>query len=131
MAKNFRQTRNYFFRDKFAVFARNCKFANLTQYNFWVLGTESAISESGGKASAESKCGIFLTHKFLFIIKLSLKAVCTFATEICVLDMDTVINFIIYSNLINSCHTNHKIWTLISQCMQSVAAFVLEGFKIN
>ena len=30
---NFRQTRIYHFRDKCVVFARNCKFANLTQYN--------------------------------------------------------------------------------------------------
>ena len=32
--KNFRQSSIYFFDDKCIVFARNYKFANLTQYNF-------------------------------------------------------------------------------------------------
>ena len=31
--KKFRQARSYYFRDKCVIFARNCKFANFTQYN--------------------------------------------------------------------------------------------------
>ena len=41
--KNFRQARIYFFRDKRAVFACNCKFANLTQYNMQYIPCNSAF----------------------------------------------------------------------------------------
>ena len=41
--KNFCQARVYYFRDKCVVFARNCKFANLTQYDMQYMPCNSAF----------------------------------------------------------------------------------------
>ena len=41
--KNFHQARVYYFRDKCVVFARNCKFAHLTQYDMQFIPYKSAL----------------------------------------------------------------------------------------
>ena len=41
--ENFRLARIYNFRDKCVVFARNCKFASLTQYNMQDIPCNSAL----------------------------------------------------------------------------------------
>ena len=41
--KIFRQTRIYYFRDKCVVLPRNCKIANLTQYNMQYIPYNSAL----------------------------------------------------------------------------------------
>ena len=58
--KNFRQVRIYFIRDKCVVFARNCKFANLTQYNMQNIPCNSAF------LAQET---LFLTKKNTFLPK--------------------------------------------------------------
>ena len=50
--ENFRQVRIYTFPDKCVVFARNCKFANLTQYNMQYIACNNSL---GLKFSSESK----------------------------------------------------------------------------
>ena len=41
--ENFRQARIYSFRDKCVVFARNCKFSNLTQWDMQFIPCNSAL----------------------------------------------------------------------------------------
>ena len=60
--RNFRQVRIYYFRDKYVVFARNRKFANLTQYDMQYLPCNSAFL-------AQER--LFLTKKAPFCPKIS------------------------------------------------------------
>ena len=64
--ENFRQARIYNFCDKCVVFARNCKFASLTQYNMQYIPCNSAF------LAQETQ---FLTQKALYCPKISKKCV--------------------------------------------------------
>ena len=66
--KNFRQVRIYHIRDKCVVFARNCIFANLTQYNMQNIPCNSAFL-------AQETLAVFDSKKHLFCTKISKKCV--------------------------------------------------------
>ena len=57
---NFRQVRICYFRDEWDVFARNCKFTHLTQYNMQYIPCYSAILVQET---------LFLTQKGTFLPK--------------------------------------------------------------
>ena len=73
--KNFRQARIYFFRDKRAVFACNCKFANLTQYNMQYIPCNSAFLAQETMFLTKKKTfflPFFFLHQVLIILYHSL-----------------------------------------------------------